>query len=119
MEEVYCLGSVLKFHKLPPEPPSLFLSLAAGALQVPLGYDDLCGPSHQGSLGVGKASDVLGNDGIQRPSHQGLVQGQTVLRRVSDFKEIPTGKSKAVFLPWVAAITALRSWGSETQSLFI
>lgn len=57
------------------------------------------------------------NDGIWRPSHQGLIQGQTIVRIVSDLKELSAGKSKAAFLPWVAAVTALRSWGSETQSL--
>lgn len=59
------------------------------------------------------------NDGIWRPSHQGLVQGQTILRRVSDLREISASKSKAAFLPWVAAITTPRSQGSETQSLHI
>lgn len=56
------------------------------------------------------------NDGIWTPSHQRLVQGQTILR-VSDLKEISAGKSKAAFLPWVAAIATLRPWGSETRSL--
>lgn len=41
----------------------------------------------------------LGNDGLWRPSHHGLVQGQTVLSRVPDLKEVSTGKSKTAFLP--------------------
>lgn len=47
----------------------------------------------------------LGNAGIWSPSRHGLVQGQTVLSRVPDLKEVSTGKSKTAFLP--SAVTAL------------
>lgn len=56
-----CVNYTSSLHRLRMRLPRtpLTYSLPAEGLQVPLGYDDLCGPSHQGSLGVGKASDVL------------------------------------------------------------
>lgn len=59
----------------------------------------------------------LSDDGPWGPSHEGLVQGQTILRRVPDLKEVSAAKPRAAFLSSTVRAAAITAPLSGTLSL--